>query len=87
MVKDSTEKVLFYSTSWCGDCLHSRHILKDSGIEFEEINIDKDEESAKKVMSLNNGYRSVPTIVFPDGTILVEPSNQELLAQINNPGE
>ncbi len=37
--------------------------------------IDLDAAAAKYVESLNGGYRSVPTIVWPDGSKLVEPSN------------
>jgi len=49
-----------------------------SNIAYEWIDIDRDKSGEKIVKNLNNGYRSVPTIVFPDESILVEPSNQQL---------
>ena len=57
--------------------------MTEKGIDFEWINIDKDMEGREYVMKVNNGYRSVPTIVFPDGEILVEPSSSKLLAKLN----
>lgn len=76
------EKIIFYGTPWCGDCQRSRQLLIKFDIKYEEINIDQDVEAAEKVIKLNKGYRSVPTIVFPDGTILVEPSNLELATKL-----
>jgi glutaredoxin len=49
-------------------------VFDDEKIDYEWIDIERDETAAKFVESIANGYRSVPTIVFPDGTILVEPS-------------
>ncbi len=48
------------------------------GIGYDWIDIENDSAAAKRVMEINGGYRSVPTIVFEDGSILVEPSNAEL---------
>ncbi len=48
------------------------------GIGYDWIDIENDTDAAKRVMEINGGYRSVPTIVFEDGSILVEPSNAEL---------
>ncbi|MDH3943305.1 MAG: NrdH-redoxin [Anaerolineae bacterium] len=83
MIEDnSASEITFYGTRWCGQSIRSFHLLKKKGVDFTYIDIDKDGTAAKKVMSLNNGYRSVPTILFPDGTHLVEPSMRELLAKV-----
>ena len=74
----SMEKIKVYSTEWCPDCKRSKAFLNEHGIEYEEINIEDNPDAAKKVQEINNGNRSVPTIVFPDGKVLVEPSNEEL---------
>lgn len=84
MDKNQIDKIILYGTSWCGDCFNSRHLMDDMGIEYVEINIDQNEQAAEKVVKLNNGFRSVPTIVFPDGSILVEPSNMELAKKLEN---
>ena len=67
-----------YSTTWCGDCRRSKRFFQEHQIDFEEIDIEKNPEAAQIVISLNRGMRSVPTIVFPDGSVLVEPSNMAL---------
>ena len=77
-------KIIFYATKWCPDCLRARRLLDQNNIHYTWIDIDKDKQAKDYVIKVNNGNRSVPTIVFPDKTILVEPSNQELLAKINN---
>ena len=72
------QPILFYATRWCPDCHRARKILDARGIVYEYIDITKDHDARARVEQINNGNRSVPTIVFPDGDILVEPSNQAL---------
>jgi mycoredoxin len=81
---EQTDKIIVYGTPWCGDCYRSHKLLQEAGMEYVDINIDQDAEAAEKVIQINNGYRSVPTIVFPDGAILVEPSNTELVKALEN---
>ena len=78
-----TLEIKVYGTNWCGDCRRARRILDTNQIPYSYIDIDKDVEGRQFVIGTNNGNRSVPTIVFPDGRILVEPSNRELEQQIN----
>lgn len=79
-----TNEILFYSTSWCGDCRRSRKVLNTMGVAYKDIDIEEDAAAAEVVRKLNRGAQSVPTIVFPDGSVLVEPTNatleQKLLA-------
>lgn len=75
---EKTDKIIVYGTSWCGDCFRSHKMLQEAGIDYVDINIDENSEAAEMVIQINKGNRSVPTIVFPDGGILVEPSNMEL---------
>jgi mycoredoxin len=78
--------LIIYTTSWCGDCRRVKKLLDDYKIGYIEINIDQDPQAAQFVETINGGYRSVPTLVFPDGTTLTEPSNPELLAAITKFG-
>lgn len=73
--------IIMYATRWCGDCRMARHWFDSHGIVYEYVNIEEDEHAVASVMQLNGGMRSVPTIVFPDGSILVEPSARELAAK------
>lgn len=67
-----------YGTTWCGDCHRAKFFFERNKIEYEWVDIDLDREAANRVGEINNGNRSVPTIVFEDGSILVEPSSAEL---------
>ena len=80
---DGNAQIKFYATRWCGDCRRAFFLFKRNNIEIEYIDIDEDQTGEAFVKSVNNGNRSVPTIVFPDGSILVEPGNQEILDKLN----
>lgn len=57
-------KITMYTTTWCGDCTITKNYLSKFDIPFEEINIEQDEQAANYVMQVNNGKRSVPTLVY-----------------------
>ncbi len=71
-------KIKVYGTRWCGDTKRALRILDERSIDYNWIDIDKDQAGEKFVKKTNRGNRSVPTIIFPDESILVEPSNQTL---------
>jgi mycoredoxin len=55
--------ITMYSTTWCGDCQVAKTFLKKLAIPFEEVNIEEHPDAADYVMKVNNGKRSVPTLV------------------------
>lgn len=63
-----------YTTPWCGFCRRLKRQLAREGIEVTEIDIERDPAAADYVMSVNGGNQTVPTVVFPDGTALTNPS-------------
>jgi mycoredoxin len=71
-----------YGTNWCYGSRQARKIMEANNIAFEYIDIDIDPEGRTFVETVNNGFRSVPTLVFPDGSILVEPNTNELNAKL-----
>ena len=73
-------KIKMYATTWCGDCRMAKRWFDAHGIPYDYIDIERDEHAAAEVLRINRGMRSVPTIVFPDGSVLVEPSTRELAA-------
>ncbi len=75
------ETIKMYVTTWCGDCRMAKRWFDAHNIPYEYINIEEDQNAAAYVLRVNGGMRSVPTIVFPDGSILVEPSPRELSAK------
>ncbi|MBC8334638.1 MAG: NrdH-redoxin [Anaerolineales bacterium] len=76
------KQIILYGVTWCSDCVRAKSVLAEKKIEYLEINIDNDSKAADFVKEVNGGSRSVPTIIFPDGTVLVEPSNNELSAKL-----
>ena len=67
-------QLIMYTTPWCGFCRNLKKQLARDGIEMTEIDIEQDPAAAEFVMSVNGGNQTVPTVVLPDGTTLVNPS-------------
>ncbi|MGH3314083.1 MAG: mycoredoxin [Streptomyces sp.] len=70
--------VTMYSTTWCGYCRRLKGQMERAGIAYTEVNIELDPESADFVGKANGGNQTVPTVLFPDGSTLTNPS----LAQV-----
>lgn len=71
-----------YSADWCGDCRRSKRLLDELGVEYTIIDVDADLSAADKVIEINGGTKSIPVIVFSDGTHLTEPSDIDLKAKL-----
>ena len=67
-------QLTMYTTTWCGFCRNLKRQLARDGIEVTEVDIERDPAAAEFVMSVNGGNQTVPTLVLPDGTTLVNPS-------------
>ena len=76
------DEIIVYGTRWCSDCVRTRHLLSKIGITYRWVNIDQDKDGERFVLRINRGMRSVPTILFNDGSVLVEPSNVELQSKL-----
>ncbi len=72
------EKIKVYGTKWCPDCARAKQVFGKLNVVYEWIDIEQSPDAAAYVQKVNGGKRSVPTIVFPDGSVLVEPSNPVL---------
>jgi mycoredoxin len=70
--------VTMYSTPWCGYCRRLKSQMEREGIAYAEVDIEQDSHAADYVMSVNGGNQTVPTLVFPDGSALTNPT----LAQV-----
>ena len=71
-----------YTTDWCADCWRAKQVMDSLKVTYKEVNITQDDEAIDLVMRLNNGNRSVPTIIFPDGTVLTEPKMTVLMQKL-----
>jgi mycoredoxin len=77
-----TPLLTMYTTTWCGYCVRLKTQLQREGIAYDEVDIELDESAAELVMNVNGGNQTVPTLVFPDGTALTNPSVAEVKAQL-----
>ena len=73
---------IMYSTSWCGYCKRLKSQLSDLGVSFEEINIEEVEGTAAIVEKVNGGNRTVPTLVFSDGSAMTNPSARQVVDKL-----
>ena len=72
-------RLKMYTTVWCGYCVRLKRALEREGIEFDEVDIERDPAAAELVMTVNGGNATVPTIVLPDGRTLTNPPLPQLL--------
>ena len=75
-------KVTVYGAYWCPDCRRSKKFLGEQFVPYKWIDIEQDKEGEQYVLLKNEGKRIIPTIVFEDGSFLVEPSNAELAKKL-----
>ena len=78
----SGETLTMYSTVWCGYCRRLKGQMEREGISFVEVDIEDVPGAADLVMSVNGGMQTVPTLVFPDGSALTNPSLAEVKSQL-----
>lgn len=76
------EPLIMYTTVWCGFCRRLKRQLAQDGIEVREVDIEVEADAAEYVMSVNGGNQTVPTLVFPDGSAMTNPSAAEVKARL-----
>ena len=74
--------VTMYTTTWCGYCVRLKKMMQREGISFAEVDIEQDPSAAELVMQANGGNRTVPTLLFADGSALTNPSIDQVKAQL-----
>jgi mycoredoxin len=76
------QNIVVYGADWCGDCVRARRVLDRRGIRYEYIDVDVQAGAADEAVEAAQGRKNIPVIVFPDGRVLVEPSDPELDAAL-----
>ena len=71
-----------YGAPWCPDCTRTKKFLGEHRLAYEWIDIDADPEGLATVEGLQDGGRTIPTVVFDDGTFLTEPTNEDLASKL-----
>jgi mycoredoxin len=77
-----TAALTVYSTSWCGFCHRLMKQLHREGVAYAAVDIERDSAAAQYVMDVNGGNRTVPTVVFADGSALTNPRLDDVLARL-----
>ena len=77
-MNENNDTIIVYGATWCPDCTRAKQFFGEHRVQYRWVDIEQDSEAMAYVEEVNRGMRSIPTIVFPDGSILVEPSNAHL---------
>ena len=76
------QKIKVYAALWCPDCRRALRFLKENNVPFDWIDLEEHPEEMAVVRRRNAGMESIPTLIFPDGSFLVEPSNEALARKL-----
>ena len=84
----TNDPIILYASNFCSHSWAVERFITQNEIPVEIIRIDQDMEARERLVEINNGYASVPTLVFPDGSHLTEPSLGQIRAKLGmeNPG-
>jgi len=80
-MSEESKSVEFYGAAWCGDCVRARALLEHYGVDFTYHDVDASDEDKAKAIELS-GRPNVPVLLFPDGSVLTEPSNPLLNSKL-----
>ena len=75
-------KITMYGADWRGDCIRSKRLLNELGVEFTYVDLEQEPDAQSIVIERNKGAKSIPVIVFPDDSHLTEPSDPDLRAKL-----
>jgi len=79
-----SKEITMYGADWCGDCRRSKRFLDENNVAYNYIDVEVDLAAANKVMEINGGMKSIPVLVFEDGTHMTEPSDNDLKAKLES---
>ena len=74
-------EIKVYGADWCGDCRRAKAVLNEQNVSFEYIDLVAHPEK-KEVAQEISGRSKIPVIVFPDGSFLSEPANEEIIRKL-----
>lgn len=73
-----------YGADWCGDCRRTKRLLAEFGVDYDWVDVEAQPEIRAELTA--NGYPAIPVVVLPGGSILMEPSNDQLAAALAGAG-
>jgi thioredoxin reductase (NADPH) len=79
---EANTTIRMFGANWCPDCRRAKQFFGEQRVHYDYVDLDQQPDAISEVERINNGMRSIPTIIFPDGSVLVEPSNTQLAAKL-----
>jgi thioredoxin reductase (NADPH) len=76
------DRIVMYGTTWCPDCKRAKRFLGQQRVQYDWIDVEQDPQAMRLIEEINQGKQVVPTIRFPDGSALAEPSNADLAEKL-----
>jgi mycoredoxin len=76
--------ITVYSAPWCGPCRRLKSRLTQAGIPYTEVNVDDTPGAVELISELNGGSWLIPTVVFSDGSALVNPSLEDVRSRLRH---
>ena len=77
-----TGSVTMFTTTWCGYCRRLKAQMDDAGLAYREVDVEEHPDAADFVEEVNGGNRTVPTVLFPDGTAATNPSLRQVAERL-----
>jgi thioredoxin reductase (NADPH) len=81
-MSEANNTIRMFGANWCPDCRRAKQFFGEQRVHYDYIDLDQQPDAISEVERINNGMRSIPTIIFPDGSVLVEPNNTQLAAKL-----
>lgn len=77
------ERIIVYGHDWCSHAAMLKRELEAAEVPHEWRDIMRGEPGYKEELrALARGNLSVPTVLFPDGTVLIEPRTADLFSRL-----
>jgi glutaredoxin len=76
-------EILMYGALWCGDCRRAKQFFDKHNVAYRWIDLEQNPQEVAVVHKYNDGKQVIPTILFPDGSVLIEPNNSQLAEKLN----
>ena len=77
-----SQKVVVFGAEWCGDCRQAKVWLQNNNVPFTDVDVDHDDDARQRAIALANGRTNIPVVLLPDGSVLVEPTDEDLAAAL-----
>src|SRR6516165_11829479 len=71
-----------YGAAWCPHCKRVKKFLAAHKVRYANVDIDAEPGAIERLKELQDGGQIIPTVVYPDGSHEVNPSDEDLSRRI-----